>query len=70
MFRVQVVIEEDSVVAICSQKFLRLGDVFGDVQKVPFETTSEPAMAPLVILQKKNTNRVALHLHRGKTEFV
>ena len=66
----QVVIEEDSVVGICTQEFLRLGDVFGDIQQVSFETTRKPTMAPLIVLQKKNTNRVAFHLRVRQTQFV
>jgi hypothetical protein len=69
MFRVQVMVEKDSVVGVRAQKFLCLGDVFRNVKKVPFEASGEPSVAAHIVFQKKDTNRMTFHLHGRQTDF-
>jgi hypothetical protein len=55
----KIVIEEDGVVGICTQQFLRLLNVIGNIHKIALETLRKPAMSSLVIVQKKNSNGMA-----------
>ena len=63
VFRMKIVIEEDGVIRICTQQFLRLLYVIGNIDKIAFETCRKPAMSSRIIVQKKNSNRMALSLN-------
>jgi hypothetical protein len=69
VFRVQIVIEKDSIVGISRQKLLRLFDVISHMDEIAFEARREPAVSPLVVVKQKHSNRMALGSYVLESKF-
>jgi hypothetical protein len=69
MMRQKIVIEKDRVVCILTQKFLRFGDRFGNVNLVAFESFLKPTVTAMIVIEQKNRNRRALGTQVRQAEF-
>jgi hypothetical protein len=59
VFGVQIVIEKDRVVRSGTQQLSRFSHIARDVNKISFKAGREPAMPARIIIEEKNTNRMA-----------
>lgn len=60
VFRQQVMVQEDCVKRVFAQHLTCFGDGLGDSQEVALKSFGEPFMASLIVVQKKDTNRVTV----------
>ena len=69
VFRVKIVIQKDGVIRICTQEFLSLLYVMSHVNKIAFKTSRKPPVSPLVVVQEKNFNWMALGLYFAESKL-
>ncbi len=62
-------IQKDCVVGIRAQKLLCLPHVVGHVDEVTLEPFSEPLMPALIVVEKKNSDRVAFTINPPDAKF-
>ena len=65
----QVMIQKDCVVRVLAQKLLCLSHVVGHVDEVTLEPFSEPLMPALIVVKKKNSDRMAFSINSPDTKF-
>jgi hypothetical protein len=65
----QVVIQKNCVVRVFAQKLLCLTYIVGHVDEVTPEPFSEPLMPALIVVKKKNSDRVAFSINSQDTKF-
>jgi len=69
MLGMQIMIQKDGIVGILAQKLLCLPHVVGHVDEVTLEPFSEPLVPALIVVQKKNSDRVAFSINPPDAKF-
>lgn len=69
MLGMQVMIQKDCIVRVLAQKLLSLADIVGHVDEVALEPLGEPPMPALIVVKKKNSDRVAFSIDSPDTKF-
>ena len=69
MFGMEIVIQKDGIIRIFAQKLLCFRHVISHIYEIALKTSREPSMSSLIIVQKKNSNWMALRFHFAQSEF-
>ena len=69
VFGMKIVVEENGIVRIRFQKLSGLLDVISHVDKVTLKTRRKPTVPPLVVVQQKDANWMAIRINLVKSKF-